>query len=487
MIRQLPAPGILAAGFILIGLVVWAPLPFGSVLPRERMILEIAAFTALIFALATRRGVTTLAPAAVPAGGLAAVGLFGLVQSLAWPAGFVEILAPEMAGVWHRTGELLGLSDVFHLSLAPEVSRSTALLWLAVAAVMAVSGTISGDRRSRRVLGLAFLVTAIFEIVYGANHYFEGRPTIWGRVLPAGGERLRGTFVNPDHFATYLVIALTAAFAWCVWSTRRALAGGALERRLLHAIMPWLAFVLLTVGLAFTGSRAGLLAVFGALAVQALLWAAASRRWQAGLVGFLGLAVAVLGLAVFGWRQGMSRWLATSVYEITWNMRLEVWQGSLELWRLFPWTGTGLGTFRQAFPRVQPTELGLSWFHAHSDPLELLVTTGVVGPLVLGVALVVLLRRLWNGLRRGRRSEDRATALAALGALVGTLAHASVDFGLSLPANAFVLAIVVGLGCGVSTTDTPSRRRPRHRRDPEPPAEEHPEPATRRLRALREG
>ena len=41
--------------------------------------------------------------------------------------------------------------------------------------------------------------------------------------------------------------------------------------------------------------------------------------------------------------------------------------------------------------------------------------------------------------------------LAAWGALAGVLAHATIDFGLTLPANAFLLATLAGLACGVKT------------------------------------
>jgi len=60
-------------------------------------------------------------------------------------------------------------------------------------------------------------------------------------------------------------------------------------------------------------------------------------------------------------------------------------------------------------------------------------------------------RRLWHLLRYGRRSEDRAMVLAAWGAVAGVLAHASIDFGLTLPANAFLVAVVLGLACGVAS------------------------------------
>lgn len=465
MIRQLPDPGTLAAAFLLLLVVTFAPLPFGSVLPRERLTIEIAGFSALACLVVRRRDLAGGSAAARPALALAGVGVFGLLQSLPWPTSLASLLTPRAAASWAASKDLLGeaAGGWTPLTLSPPVSRSVALLWLAAAATLAAASAVAPERRLRRLLAVGFLAVTVFEIAYGADKWFGGSPEIWGRTHAGEFERLRGTFVNPDHFALFLVVALAAVFAWVWWSMRRALwTPLALERRLLHIALPWFVFIMLFVGLAFTGSRAGLVGGLIALAAQGLVLAWRKGRWQAGLLGLAALGLGLASLVFFGWQRGMSRWLATSAYEITWNKRFEVYRASLELVRESPWTGTGLGTFRQAFPWVQPAGLELSWYHAHSDLLELLVTTGLVGPAVAVWGLAALVPRLTHGLRHGRRSEDRAVALAAIGALAGALAHSSVDFGLTLPANAFVLATLVGLGCGVRT------------RSPEPhPGEQH--------------
>ena len=46
-----------------------------------------------------------------------------------------------------------------------------------------------------------------------------------------------------------------------------------------------------------------------------------------------------------------------------------------------------------------------------------------------------------------------------LGALTGALAHSAVDFGLTVPANAFCLAIFLGLACGTVTGRSPGQSR----------------------------
>ncbi|MEO1086869.1 MAG: O-antigen ligase family protein, partial [Acidobacteriota bacterium] len=251
----------------------------------------------------------------------------------------------------------------------------------------------------------------------------------------------------------------TCAAAWLLWAAKRALEGKeAFEQRLWRLAPPVIAFSLLFVGIAFSGSRAGLLAAVGALTCQGAVVAIRHRRWQMIALAAAPMILGLGGLAALGWQRGLARWLETSIYDVTWNARIFAWKSSFELWWSTPVTGTGLGTFRQAFPLVQPDNLSGTWHHAHSDVLELLVTTGLLGWVLLPLALLGLYRRLWKVYRRGRRSEDRAGGLAVLGSATAALLHSFVDFGLTIPANAFALAIMVGLACGTLTLESRTRK-----------------------------
>jgi O-antigen ligase len=114
-------------------------------------------------------------------------------------------------------------------------------------------------------------------------------------------------------------------------------------------------------------------------------------------------------------------------------------------------TGAGLGAFRDAFPLVQPAALQGTWWHAHSDVLELLATTGLPGVLLLAAGAAGLVLRLLKVQRGQGRSEDRAGALALLGALTALAIHETLDFGLTMPANAVTLAVLAGAAATAST------------------------------------
>jgi O-antigen ligase len=419
MIRQFAHPATVVAVALAV-LLFCAPLPFGSVTRWGSAAVQIVAFGAFVLAALTAR-TRDLKTVAVPALALAAIALLGVLQSVSWPG------------------------TERPLSLAPDVSGRTALTWAAVAAVLAASAVAARRRDRRRWLAAAVLGAAVVQILYGAGPWISGSTEIWHTPVPGDPTRLRGTFVNPDHLAGYLEIALAVAFAWGWWGMRRARRETIpIESRLALAAPPVVVWLILFMGLAFTGSRGGLAAAVVAVVAQGLLLARAAQSRRLAPVGAVAALAGIGVVAAVGLQQGFGRLAATSAYEVTWNSRRQMYAAAWDLWQGFPWFGVGLGAFRDAIPLTQPDDLRGTWWHAHSDWLELLATVGIVGAAVFLAGLIPLLVRLARGWTADRPSEDRAAVLAALGALVSLAIHESIDFGLTMPATAVTLAALLG-------------------------------------------
>jgi len=442
---------------LLAGLLLWAPLPFGGVTPWAVAGLQVLAFAALALA-AVAASPADLRPVLLPAGALAGIALLGFLQSLVWPEGLATLLSSGHVDLYRRAAVLSGApAAAVRLSLAPAASRSAALVWSAVAAAL-LAGAAAGLRRShRRWLAGTVLAGGVFQVLFGARDQFLRSRTLWGVEIPAS-PRLHGTFVNPNHAAVYLEIGLAIAFAWGWWAARRVRDERQAELRILLLAGPCLVWITLFIGLALSGSRGGLLAAVAGVTAQGIMAAGARRHWRWALLG-LGAAAAGLGvaLATIGLQGGLGRIVETRAGDVSWGARVTEYGAVLKLWRRFPVTGAGLGAFRDAFPLVQPAELQGTWWHAHSDVLELLATAGIPGVLLLLAGAAGLVLRLFKVQRGQGRSEDRAGALALLGALTGLLVHEMLDFGLSMPANAVTLAVLAGAAATASTAG--ARRR----------------------------
>jgi O-antigen ligase len=455
MIRDSRAPLLVVLAAVLL----WAPLPFGGVVPWAAAVLQVAGFLALALAALAVSDGRALRAAAAPATALAALAVLGWLQSLAWPPGLVAALSPAHGELYRASAELAAPGEAGggpSLSLAPAASRFAALTVAAAAGVL-VAGAVAGRRRSgRRLLAGVLLLGAAFQVLYGAQRWFSRATEIWGVAVPGDATRLRGTYVNPNHLATYLLMALAAAFALAWWAGRRARWEDRPEVKLALVGPPVLLWLGLFVALAFTGSRAGLAAGLAVAALQAFLLARASRSWRPAAAGAALLGAGVAAILATGLREGLGRWVGAIATGTGFSPRLAAYEATLELWRRFPVLGTGLGTFRDGFPLVQPKPLEGTFWHAESDLLELLATAGLAGVAVAAVGLVAVARRLLALLLSAERSEERAAALAALGALAGVGLHELVDFGLTMPANAFTLAIVVGAALGSGARNTAS-------------------------------
>jgi len=425
-------------------LLVWVPLPFGSVTPWAVTVLVIAVGLAAMASSFSGVSTSDLKVARGPLAALFAVGALGLVQASSWAGRLFGTLSADLP-------EHLSGSARPSLSLVPSLSRQAAVGWWTLALLLAVSLVAARSRRARPLLLVAALASAAFQAIYGLRQIRRSPGEIWG-VLVGGPERFRGTLVVSDHLATFCTILMAICLGWSWWAWRTSRREPRLARRLALLIPPVVAWGCAFAGVVVSGSRAGLAAAVVGLVFQTGLVARMGRnRWVP-----IALALAILAGGWFVVSRGpaahLGRQFSRPVHEILTSERFAVWRPALGLWAESPVFGTGLGTFGEAFTRVQPVEIqGARWGRAHNDPLELLVTGGLVGFGLFGLALVLLVRRLWKVYRTNGHLAVRASALAALLALPPVALHEFFDFGLTIPANAVFLTVLLGIGAAGPT------------------------------------
>jgi len=168
------------------------------------------------------------------------------------------------------------------------------------------------------------------------------------------------------------------------WSVVAALAGA------------WMAGVLV-----LTQSRSGWFGM--ALALLGMLAAVNRRaRWGLATVGVALIAVVVLtGLDPVRPGGGDAALVGDTVGALNWDFRLEIWRVALLGIADFPFTGMGIGVFREVSwllyaPQINP---GFDIAHAHNEFLQIALDLGLLG-LIAFVALYVaafrMLRRMWR-------------------------------------------------------------------------------------------
>jgi O-antigen ligase len=461
-------------------LVIFTPLAFGTVEPWSISIMELAAFGLFLLHAGTH-GVPL--PEKWPARAILLLFalLIGLVllQLLPLPDGILGLVSPAALGVWRQFG-----SDPpggFHTaSLYPDATRREVLKLLAYAAVFFV---VAGHFRTRaRIMLLAR--TILFMGGFLAAVAIAQRLTWNGRILwfyPVeealrSGSGIWGPYVNRNHFAGYLAMALPIGLGLLVhalpdalsqrgipWSRRfgRFLASGSLA----PCAGVFLLVLLMSACLLATLSRGGIAAC--AVSWLFFAWVAHRRRSLRGKVFQLGLAAAaiVAVVALPSWDRIAPRFQDSEQTKPV--SRLHLLEDAVGIARDFPLLGTGLGTFDQSYRRYQTRNPRLRFDHAHNDYAELATETGAVGFLLAGGSAAIFVLALVRGWRQ--RHGQLATCVGA-GGMASCLAlavHSGVDFNLHIPANALLFAVIAGLTHAAifspsgSALETPAAAAPR--------------------------
>jgi O-antigen ligase len=455
-------------------LVVLAPLPFASQHPLAWSISGILVGALLLLwagaAALDRRQISSLTPRLWPLLALFALApLWTIVQGGAWtPRGWhsplwqlARFAVPEASGRItidpHATGtavmRLLTYGGVF---------------WLAFQHGRSV-GFARGAIKALAAAGLAYAA-------YGLYVYASGLDLVLWLPRPCCRGTLTSTFVNRNHYAPYAGIGLLCALGLILTTLPRdrfAL-GRPGSRLTLVATLArswWraLAAALLAVAVVLTHSRGGLLAsVLGLVTLMLTLGAVgvvSRRTLQIGaiLVAIGGGATMYLvggptiqrfedlldDLEVADQGPGELR-----PHELR---RLDVYDRVWTALAAAPVTGTGFGTFPDAF-RWHQGALGGFYDYAHNTYLEAAMELGVPMALALLAAVGGAVGLCVKGLRERRHHRLYPALAVSAAVLLGS--HALFDFSVQIPAVAITFAALLGIGCAQSFRQARGRRSP---------------------------
>ncbi len=308
------------------------------------------------------------------------------------------------------TGLILGLTSWYFLQAASHTRRYfyySLMLFVLVALGFTFMGSLSTN--------WVFKVPLLDEVI-------RSLPAA-RLVLPESPEtgvqanQLAGTILS------YWPLLLVLTVAWRVSHSRRWL-------------FLFLFTLLITALLILTQSRSGWIGAVGTL-LFLLTWFGwlnlpEGRRWLVGL-GWLGLLIAsFIGYLLIGPERIEQVWGGPADRIVIGNLssigfRLEVWHWSVEGIKSFPFTGTGLGTFRRVVKRFFPIQVSPTFdiSHAHNIFLQTALDIGLPG-LIAYIALLLVAAQI--GWQVARRDEDlRPFAIGLVSSLVALHIYGLTD------------------------------------------------------------
>ncbi|MCI0627049.1 MAG: O-antigen ligase family protein [Acidobacteria bacterium] len=329
---------------------------------------------------------------------------------------------------------LLGAAQYFgHLTLDPVATRESLIKLLTNVIIFFLAAQLwaVGSEKALLRFGMMVLVFAFLLGLVAILQFFTGHNQIYWIVESPG--YTFGPYVNHNHYAGLIEMLIPIALAYL------------LSHRRIHSARTLLAFGILIpiASLLLSGSRGGAISLLVEILILAFVLARYTDKYtRRNLVTLAALAVTAVALLFF-WLapDDISKRLASianwgQYSEATFRDRTQIAQDCVRILRDYPWSGIGLGSFENAYPRYQSSPSDLVTDHAHNDYLEILVETGCGGGLLIASALLVFLRLAFKNLRQRLKHQAGWIRLGAALGCSGLLVHSLFDFNLHIPANA---------------------------------------------------
>ena len=427
----------------------WGALSFGAVYPWAYWPLTIGTITVGLLGLCISRGSKHLGPRRALGWMLALMVLATALQTAPLSAGFLSRFGPA-GDAFFGAGSFLGVRQA--LSIDPR-STSVVVVWLLALAILFI-----GSARAFRLVGVTPIARGIIALgvllaLVGIIGNSTSSGEIYGFWEPRYDADPFGPFVNENHFAGWMIMALPLAIGyWCAgaatgmrgvkrdWRSRILWFSSPAANELGLVAM---GATLMAGALVLTLSRSGITCFVVALL---LLGWFAIRNQTVGTRRSLTLGgIGLVALVAVGWA-GVDAVAQEFVGAgITMDSRLTAWRDALHIVRDFPVTGTGMDTYGTA-TLLYETDHSMRFVHAHNDYLQFAAEAGLLVGLPALMAAGLFLRDVRKRLRAGE--DDTTTHWVRVGAVTGLAAIAlqeTVEFSLQMPGNAVLFTLLCAI------------------------------------------
>jgi len=432
----------------LIALYVIAPLPLGSNRPWAWLALAGCGFLLLAaWVFAWMRGRMPLSPVLRQRPSQVAVGLLAVVaawiffQTIQLPPEWVATLSPQTFKVYQAARAVVPVDGLsMPLSLDRDATFAAGMRSLFLIAMFLLLLQCLDSRRRLRVFCIAIVLSGFFQAAYGSFMALSG----------LGQGVATGTFVNRNHLAGYLEMALALGMVLLLMAGRHGSPQGGL-RGVLRVLLSEKALVrlmliIMVAGLILTRSRMGNTAFFSSLLLTGLLAIVFSKHFRTRGVFVLLFSIVLVDVFLLGQWFGLEK-VAERLRQTTLvsEQRDEVDIYVVPLVGDFWLTGAGAGSFMHVFPAYAEEDLGALYDHAHNDYLELLGELGVIGFVPLSAFAVLGFCQALHLLKCPHHSHVRAVGFGGCMGIISLIIHSTVDFNLQIPANAMLFVAVIAI------------------------------------------
>lgn len=457
----------------LVALLIWAPVPFGSLRAWSVGILFLWCLLlgcATAWAWRSRPDLLAqrLSCFRIPLSLLIAFAAFPWLQAMPMPTTVVQLLSPAAV--------IDAAAPYSTLSVDPYESRTMGMLSMTM--VLAFGVTLLTVRTQERMeqLTKALIFSGLLQAILGAV-LFSVKADYQIFFIGALHDRMYGTFDYHNTMAAYMCMTLSLGIGLMLAKIGRTdakvrarnwkgKAAAALEFALSPTMRLRLLLVVMVIALVLTRSRMGNTAFFVSMVVVGLYAIVVARKTAPHTMALI-ISLIVMDIVIVGTGVGLEKVvqriqdtelrIADAGKAESIEARTAAARMSLPILQDYPLVGSGAGSFYSVFMTYREPDYGYAYVHhTHNDFVEIATDYGLLGLGLVG-ALALLTARTTAGVMAQRRSKlPWGIAFGVTMAIVALFIHSTVDFNLQIPAISLTITVILAMGW--CTRELPSRR-----------------------------
>jgi O-antigen ligase len=311
---------------------------------------------------------------------------------------------------------------------------------------------VDTTERLKQVIWVVILA-ASFQACYGSLMTLTGLEYGFFQEKERYRNVATGTYINRNHLAGLLELSVALGVGMLLGQPTRYY--GSLRQRLRQLISVMLSskiilrllLAVMVIALVLTRSRMGNTAFFASLMIAGALALLLMRNKTTSTTVLL-TSLLVIDIAIVGTFFGVDK-VAERIQEtsVEGESRDEVARDTFAMFMEYPITGVGAGNFTYVFPAFKGEDILTRQIYnnAHNDYAQFAAEFGAPATLALGV---LVLWAFWNGVTAMRQRNSplhQGVGFAVVMSIVAYAIHSTVDFNLQIPANAFILTMILAL------------------------------------------
>ncbi|MCH8045823.1 MAG: O-antigen ligase family protein [Planctomycetes bacterium] len=375
-----------------------------------------------------------------------------LLQLVPLSESLLGMLSPRVAEIlplWTSAAEPGAAQGVWsQISLAPEATRGGLAVYLAYGMLFVVAvqrmRRLSDVERMIKWIACLAAVMATFGIL---QFITSNGKFMWVYEHPYRDtlDRVKGSFINHNHFAHLLALGIGPLIWWVQRSLRdhasgeqqggRAVPGSFSSRPQFNwqIALPIAALAVVLFAGLMSLSRSGAVVMLLATLVCIAIYYRAKLIGRPMLLGIGATGcLVVAGLYVYGATQVSERlddFAAGSIEQLDANSaRRDVWAAVIQAIPDYWIAGSGVGSHQHVVPMYLERQREFIYSHAESSYLQIALETGLPGSLLVLCGIGLCGWWCIGGLLRSSSSRITAAMGAVAASLAASMAHSLVDF-----------------------------------------------------------